>query len=202
MTKTAPVPEAASGRRSRNSVETKAAILRAARKFFLTEGYDHVGLRQIAAEAGVDKALVNRYFGSKEELFRAVLESLEGPLLVGQNEAGIAAITAEQIVRPNLDDPALEDMLITLRSALSPDVAGIARERFRDQVVGRLASAIGGPEAELRATLVMAVFTGAVLMREVLKAPALAQGDDAAIEKHLETLFLAALQIGSKTTEA
>jgi AcrR family transcriptional regulator len=60
---------------------TRAAILAAARSAFAARGYDAVSVRAVAREAGVDPALVHRFYGSKEELFVAAMEL---PLSPGQ----------------------------------------------------------------------------------------------------------------------
>jgi len=49
--------------------EKRAAILEAARRLFLTEGYERVSMDQIASEAGVSKLTVYSHFGDKESLF-------------------------------------------------------------------------------------------------------------------------------------
>lgn len=54
-----------------NSAEN---ILAAARKLFLTNGYDGVNLDRIAREAGVARQTLYNRFGSKENVFRAMLE--------------------------------------------------------------------------------------------------------------------------------
>lgn len=66
---TAPKPPA----RRRNAAATREAILNSARHAFANAGYDRVGVREIARGAGVTAMLVNRYFGSKEQLFAEVL---------------------------------------------------------------------------------------------------------------------------------
>src|SRR5256885_16427493 len=53
----------------RNAAATRARLLEAARELFLRQGYKAVGLREVAAKAGVDVTLVRRYFGSKQRLF-------------------------------------------------------------------------------------------------------------------------------------
>ena len=65
--------------RTRNASATRAAILQAARSRFARHGYDAASVRDIAADAGIDPALINRYFGSKEDLFAEVLASTAGP---------------------------------------------------------------------------------------------------------------------------
>src|SRR5258706_11761494 len=63
----------ASPARRRNAAATREAILASARQAFARAGYDGAGVREIAAGAGVTAMLVNRYFGSKEQLFAEVI---------------------------------------------------------------------------------------------------------------------------------
>src|SRR6185436_8699376 len=60
--------------RPRNAAQTQADILSAARRRFAADGYEPTTLRAIAADVGVDAALVSRYFGSKQDLFATVTE--------------------------------------------------------------------------------------------------------------------------------
>lgn len=60
----------------RNSEKTRARIFEAAVELFSSSSYDKVRSRDIAGMAGVDVALINRYFGSKKELFMSVLDAL------------------------------------------------------------------------------------------------------------------------------
>ena len=48
--------------------DTKEAILAAARHAFAENGFDGTSIRNIAANAGVDPALVHHYFGPKDQL--------------------------------------------------------------------------------------------------------------------------------------
>ncbi|WP_018267634.1 TetR/AcrR family transcriptional regulator [Methylosinus sp. LW4] len=58
---------------SRGGEKTRERILQAALARFGSASYEDVKLRDIAAEFGVDVALVHRAFGSKEQLFAAAL---------------------------------------------------------------------------------------------------------------------------------
>jgi AcrR family transcriptional regulator len=60
--------------RPRNAAQTRSDILEAARRRFATEGFERATLRAIAADVGVDAALVVRYFGSKQDLFATATE--------------------------------------------------------------------------------------------------------------------------------
>ncbi|HBK41305.1 MAG TPA: TetR family transcriptional regulator, partial [Porphyromonadaceae bacterium] len=53
---------------------TEQKIAAAARKIFTQKGYAATKTRDIAEEAGINLALVNYYFGSKENLFKQVLK--------------------------------------------------------------------------------------------------------------------------------
>ena len=66
-----------SGPRRGGREQTTAAILDAAEKLFAERGFTAVTVRDIAAEAGVSHALVHRYLGAKEEVYRAMLSRRE-----------------------------------------------------------------------------------------------------------------------------
>ena len=54
------------------------------RVHFATSGYDGAFLRDIAADAGADAALINRYFGGKDGLFAAALKDSIAPDAISQ----------------------------------------------------------------------------------------------------------------------
>lgn len=69
--------EAAHYHRSKTPIETSARalqILAAADELLAERGPDHVSMRDIAERAGVNKALIFYYFGSRTQLFEKVLE--------------------------------------------------------------------------------------------------------------------------------
>ncbi len=61
-------------------VATKDRILDAAESLFMEHGFEATSLRSITAAAGVNLAAVNYHFGSKEELFQAVLTRRLDPM--------------------------------------------------------------------------------------------------------------------------
>jgi AcrR family transcriptional regulator len=151
------------------SDRTRAAILEAARELFATEGYERTTVRDIAARASIDPALVIRYFGSKEALFvRAADIELRMPDL-----AGAPGSRGEAIVRHFLSIWEGEDgnpgMTILLRSAASnPVAAGKLRDVFAQQVLPALGRAGGDPA---QAGLVSSQLLGLALCRYVLELP-------------------------------
>ena len=65
-------PRRGQGRRPGES-QTREAILDAARRRFGEQGYDGTTIRGIAADAGVNPALVHHFYGTKERLFAAAM---------------------------------------------------------------------------------------------------------------------------------
>jgi AcrR family transcriptional regulator len=62
------------------SADTKTRILDAAEGLFMEHGFEATSLRSLTASAGVNLAAVNYHFGSKEELFQAVLTRRLDPM--------------------------------------------------------------------------------------------------------------------------
>lgn len=89
-------------RPQRDAARTRAAILAAAQNAFSVRGYSDTGVRDITAAAGVNPALVSRYFGSKEKLFEAALSALLDAALITNlpretfGEDVVAILTATQ----------------------------------------------------------------------------------------------------------
>ena len=73
---------------------TRGKILAAAEREFAEKGYELASVREISRRAGVNMALANRYFGSKEELYRIVARRLFGDL--GAPMAALAERAADE----------------------------------------------------------------------------------------------------------
>jgi AcrR family transcriptional regulator len=69
-------PRKRRGRPPRSEISSTAAILQAALQTFAEHGYDGTNLRQIAASAAIDVALISHRFGSKLELWKAVVDAV------------------------------------------------------------------------------------------------------------------------------
>ena len=162
---------------------TRAALLAEARRLFSRAGYGEVGVREIAGAAGVNAALINRYFGSKQGLFAEVVgDSFTiGDLLVG-DRATLGDRLARYLVRPRRDG--FDPTLVLLRSAGHPEAGGVLRAALAEQVTSPLAAWLGGDQARERAGLVAAVLFGVTLTRDVVGASALS-GDRDVLARHL-----------------
>jgi AcrR family transcriptional regulator len=181
-------------KRRRDAAATREAILASARRAFARAGYDGVGVREIASEAGVTAMLVNRYFGSKEQLFAEVAaqtmttptiltrEILTSPTpgtdlaaaLVDQTDAGLAP---------------LDGFLIMLHSASSQRAAGIGREQIEAHHHKVTTAALRGDLAPERAAVLLSLIAGIQVMRQMIGLPALAEAKPADLIKILAPLF-------------
>jgi len=76
-------------RQEDRSRATRAALISAARTLFAEHGYPAVSAEEIVSAAGLTRGALRHHFGGKPELFRAVLEQLEGEL-TGRILSGIS----------------------------------------------------------------------------------------------------------------
>lgn len=166
-------------RRARDAGATRAEILAAARLHFSREGYDGVGVREIAATVGVNAALVNRYFGSKERLFAETVagEFRLGEGLLGGERSEFGERLARSVLQKKGARGGLDPLLVLLRSAPNKRAADLLRESLDHHFVEPLARWLGGERAEERAGLISANLFGLAFMRDVLRSGPLASGD-------------------------
>lgn len=173
------------GRRGRRpgSPDTRNAILAAARGRFADVGYGGTTIRGIAAEAGVDAALVHHYFGNKSDLFIAAMELPVDPRrLIAERVMGPAAgdVTGmgERLLRAFLsawDDPALQPALVAMvRRAFEPGGDKLFREGFVPVVLIPAARRIGIGDPELRMPILGSQVIGLILMRYILRVEPIA----------------------------
>ena len=180
--------------RQRNAAATRAAILQSARKTFAKAGYSGAGVREIASGAGVTAMLVNRYFGSKEQLFsEAVAESMAttsvlAPQIASSGVTG-KAIAALLVGITAADATPLEGFQIMLRSASNERAAQIGREQIERHHQKRIAAALAGKLAPQRAAVMLSLIAGFQVMRQMLELPALAKADAKSLVKILGPLF-------------
>jgi AcrR family transcriptional regulator len=157
------------GSRGRNAAATRQAILSAARTCFMKHGYEQVGVREIAALADADPALVNRYFGSKEGLFaEAVSTKFDlGPLFAGER-ATLGERLARYVLEKKSADADYDPLVALLRSTGSESPARMLREALVEGFARPLAARLEGPDALTRAELVGSVLLGLLVHRTVI----------------------------------
>ncbi|MGE5116329.1 MAG: TetR family transcriptional regulator [Betaproteobacteria bacterium] len=159
--------------RPRRGDATRAAILGAARERFAADGYERATIRAIAAEAGVDPALVMRYYGNKEGLFAAAAEfDLRLPDFAGVPRKALGAALVEHFLARWEDDDTLKALLRA--AATNPAAAARLRAIFARQVAPTVAALCGDRRsAATRAGLVASQILGFALGRYVLELPPL-----------------------------
>jgi AcrR family transcriptional regulator len=165
-------------KRRRDAAATRSAILEAATRRFACQGYQHAGVRAIAADAGVDAAMVNRYFGSKDGLFAEVVErAFDIRSLVDGDRATLAERLARAVVygREDIVGDRRIPLLLLLRSATEPRAAELIRPSLDRNILRPLEEHLDGPNAKVRAAMVIAQCAGFSMLHQMLRPRALAE---------------------------
>jgi AcrR family transcriptional regulator len=137
----------------------------------------------VAARAGVDPALVHRFYGSKDDLLAAALTVALNPgERIPELMEGDVSALGERVVRYFLSvweqSPSREVLIGMLRSAATNErAAAQLREFFGREVLGRIAARLGHEDAELRATLAGSQLLGLAMARYIIRFDPLASAD-------------------------
>ncbi|MEV7043045.1 TetR family transcriptional regulator [Amycolatopsis sp. NPDC051061] len=166
-------PEQA-GRR-RDSAATQRALLDAAAKLFAERGFDRTTVRDIAGQAGVNQALLFRYFGSKDALFEAVLARDGREQLATTPPERLFSASLRSMLAP--EGPRNRTLEAYLRSSGSDGAAAAIRQEIGEEYARVLATLTDEPDAGLRADLALAWLMGIALVREVSGKEPLAGAD-------------------------
>jgi len=186
-------------RSGRDASATQRALVRAARRRFATEGYRATTVRQIAADAGVNVALISRYFSSKEGLFEACMARTSDELDTQSSAHSfgidhvIERLLAHVVNAPDADDPL--QLLLLLRSS-GDENADLIRRKTLEHFTRRLAGAAGWREDEpntapilLRAQLAIAMGMGVIMLRTSAVAEPIASAGPAELTSALAETF-------------
>lgn len=178
--------------RTRDATRTRAALLEAAKELFATKGYTATTLRQVGEAAGVDPALVVRYFGSKTALFIEALDADWTPRDLATDPPDLDEVI-ERVVRAGSTPLLSAAVVSTSDEEVRSAAARIIEERF---IVPLLEEAEGsGVDApRLRAELAAAALAGVVLARAAGFFGTLAEADDAAVLELAERLTKSVLE--------
>ena len=174
------------GRRPGTS-DSRARILAAARDRFAERGYDAATIRQIAADAGVDPALVHHYFGTKQRLFVAAIElpaelSTFAPFLLDGPADRLGERLARFVVGMWEQPQNLALIRALVRSASTdPLAAGILRRLLVEGPFLALTRAIDRPDADLRAALAGTQLIGLAMARYIVRVEPLASASAEAL---------------------
>ncbi|HZC92622.1 MAG TPA: TetR family transcriptional regulator [Mycobacterium sp.] len=162
--------------RWRTGQQSRRRIIDVARARFMHDGYDRATVRAIAAEAGVDVAMVYYFFGSKEGLFTAsALTGPEHPLhqlakLLDEGPDEIGPRLVRRFLQRWDDGVGFEPFLTLWRSAaIQPAARRVLHDALAGPVANRVAAEFGVADAELRVEIVASHLAGLAFARYQLK---------------------------------
>lgn len=174
-------PEPRRGRRA-GGEDTRAAIVEAARAEFLERGYAGASMRAVARRAGVDPALVRYWFPEgRPELF--VASVMDGAVNPGHVAAAVVAGPPETLgvrlvtsLLAAFEEPTVrERLLVVLRGMTAGDeLPDSVRQYLMAEVFARIRPRMSGPDADLRANLLMSQVVGLILARYLVRLEPLA----------------------------
>jgi AcrR family transcriptional regulator len=165
--------------KGRDKTRTREEILAAARRAFATRGYAQTGVREIAAAAGINSALVVRYFGGKQKLFVATIDAdmALGPFIAGAREQLGRHIVDYLVHKPSSETDALAILLL---GATDPSLSAALKRVVRQRLFDPLVAWLGGRDAPSRAALLLALVSGLWMYRRMLPLPPLTGAMDRA----------------------
>jgi AcrR family transcriptional regulator len=160
--------------RWRSGEQSRQQILEAGRTLFRENGYGGTTVRAVAAEAGVDPAMVFYFFGTKQGLFAAATEmpahltsAIESMFAGGLDGIG------ERIIRTlleNLDKSDRTPLVMLTRSAPTHEASeALLREFIDREITGRLVAMLDTPDAALRAGMVNVQVLGLAVARYIMR---------------------------------
>jgi AcrR family transcriptional regulator len=168
--------------RARDATASRAALLGAAADLFSNQGYDRTTVRQIGERAGVDPALIARYFGNKLNLYLATLaDEAAETARVEITDDGLDAYLVRLLERIDARGPGP-----LIQALVRTDSAPELREQARAHLTGRLVepltrslAARGTPAARLRAESAVAALIGVLVVRGAGSLHELSSADSA-----------------------
>lgn len=172
---------------------TRGKILTNARDLLWRHGYSNVPLRQIATAAGVDVALISRYFGNKHGLFEATLEGAFDTPEVSTPKALVDLVVQLFMSHPR-DSKEVSVLNLMLMNAQDEEVGSLVRTQQQAILQAATERAIGDPT---RAALFMAVILGMSVAEKSLHLPGIAPCQSPEYEAQLRHMLEAALSYNS-----
>jgi len=168
--------EARRAGRWRTGQQSRRRIIDVARERFMRDGYDGATVRAIAADAGVDVAMVYYFFGNKEGLFTAsTLTGPEHPLhqldtLLDEGTEQIGPRLVRRFLEHWEEGAVFEPFLALWRSAaIHPQARKVLHDSLAGPIAERVTAEFGVADAELRVELVASHLAGLAFARYQLK---------------------------------
>ncbi|MEV2278444.1 TetR family transcriptional regulator [Nocardiopsis sp. NPDC049922] len=174
---------------ARGREATRARILESARELFTSEGYGAVSSRMIAAHAGVNVALINRYFGAKRGLLTEILreDGVFPGLIEGDPDTLTRRLAEHAVGRLHGEGTPLQRALD--HSSGDPDLQAVYQGRLKSAMLEPLSAYLGGEHAPVHASLVAAVLLGLTRVRLIEGATALRAHDRERLTDRVQALL-------------
>ena len=192
------------GGRRRNATDSRARLLQAAVELFGERGYERATVRELGARAGVDPALIARYFGSKAELYLEALavthDPSQRPSQQPQQPPRPLDPTDAEAMQGLLDRVSAGRPTPAMHAAVEPhadaQLQGAALALLHSRIVDpaqQIAGSWSAEDAPLRAQLATAALAGVVLSRSSGALAALAEAPSAEVGRLLAVMLDALL---------
>lgn len=155
--------------------DRRERILASARELFSRNGIDKTSIRAIAADAGVDAALVHHYFGTKTQLFAAAIHIPIDPMtVIGRlKEVPVEQIghTLPSILLPLWDSEVGKAFVATLRSILAGNDVSLVRSFLQEIIIGEIGPRVDNPpgSSRVRIQFVASQLVGVAMARYILE---------------------------------
>lgn len=151
--------------RTRNASRTKATIIEAARTAFSTRGYSQVGMREIAVAAGVATSLIDRHFGTKVQLFEAVLRETLSGRQQWTDRSSFGAYMHRVLSKPDLD---IQGLIMSVLAAGDTEAREVAARITQERIIAPLAEWLGGADDHFQAVRMNAIVVGYLIQTRYL----------------------------------
>jgi len=146
----------------KDAARTRQALLDAAQEIFSIHGYADAGVRQITGRAGVNMALVSRYFGSKERLFEEALRDILGTRPIVEAERVDFGRSMVELLLDRSETHVVALPIIMMASG-DPKARAIVERVLMEMVYEPLSRWFGPDEGAVRAARFMIVSAGMTL---------------------------------------
>ena len=154
--------------RPRDAAASKDALLQAAQTLFGQHGFEGTTIREIGERAGVDAALIARYFGSKADLYIAAVMAQDAAEKPGGYE-GLEQMADAALTQADLRGPG-PILQAIVRSDTSAEIRDAARDLLEPRLAAPLAArmtAQGVDRPQLRAEVAVSALFGISLGRSL-----------------------------------
>ena len=178
----------------KKTLSTKEKLLISARKLFWARGYSNVSVRDLTKDAGVDVALVSRYYDGKLGLFKASIDgAFDWPELFAASDGQFKDIVVAKLADSLEQTEENSAVKMLILNSMDPEVGDYVREAAKNYLIVPMQTMLGGTKAREQVALFLAVMIGASMMRNNLQVDGIANTSRLNYERQLRYLADAAL---------